>query len=31
LCSPPKIVFALRPDSRATLMKLTPISFGGKG
>lgn len=31
VCSPPKIVFALRPDSRATLMKLTPISFGGGG
>lgn len=31
LCSPPKIVFALRPDSRPTLMKLTPISFGGGG
>src|SRR5229473_792441 len=29
LCSPPKMVLALRPDSRATLRKLTPRSFEG--
>src|SRR5205807_2584397 len=29
LCSPPKMVFAFRPDSFATLTKLTPKAAGG--
>src|SRR6267378_1223375 len=29
LCSPPKMVLAIRPDSRATLRKETPRSLGG--
>src|SRR5580692_6700573 len=31
LCSPPKIVLAFKPDSRATFRKLTPRSGGGSG
>src|SRR5260221_29680 len=29
LCSPPKMVLVLRPDSRATFRKVTPRSFAG--
>src|SRR5271170_4585189 len=31
LCSPPKIVLAFKPDSRATLRKVTPRSDEGAG